>query len=67
MTFRRHGRWRRKKWGTISVELQCLKNAIAFCDKMMKFDQGRAVDDIRLAFSEAFSATKALVSRNAVH
>lgn len=49
------------------MELQCLKNAIAFCDKMMKFDQGRAVDDIRLAFSEAFSATKALVSRNAVH
>lgn len=49
------------------MELQCLKNVTAFCDKMMKFDQGRAVDDICLAFSEAFSATKAFVSRNAVH
>lgn len=63
---RRHGRWRRR-WKTAIAELQCLKNLIAFCGKMTRFDQGRAVDDIYLAFSRAFSATKAFVSRNAVH
>lgn len=49
------------------MELQCLKNVIAFCDTMTRFDQSRAGDDIYLAFSKAFSATKAFVSRNAVH
>lgn len=64
--FRKHDR-RRRRCGTVSVELQCLKNAIAFCGKMTRFDQGRAEGDISLAFSEAFSATEAFGSRNAVH
>ena len=64
--FRRHGRWRRRR-KTVIVELQCLKNVIAFCDKMTRSDQGRAGDGISLTFSEAFSATKAFISRNVAH